>query len=106
MYIKDEQLSSVLHSMVAIISKLKKLNHTDLAIYLERIKEELLMSIEDKDMLKEALETVISKVPIVRILPYIYGAWDKLPEDKKEEYAAIFLAAAAKGASQYVGSKS
>lgn len=105
MFIKDEKLSFVLHSMVSVISYLKRTEQSDLAIGLERIKEELLTSIEDENMFKDFFEIFISKVPIVRVLPYIYGAWDKLPEDKKEEYAAIFLAAAAKGASQYVGSK-
>lgn len=104
MYIKDEKLSSVLHSMVSVITNLKKIEQNNLAIFLESIKEELLMSIEENDMFKELLEAFVSKVPLVRVLPYIYKAWDDLPEEKKEEYAAIFLAAAAKGASQYAKS--
>jgi hypothetical protein len=55
-------------------------------------------------MLKEALEKIIEKIPIVRVLPYMVRAWDNLPEEKKEEYAAIFLAAAAKAASEYAKS--
>ena len=50
------------------------------------------------------IKEIVTKIPIVRVLPYVYTAWDKLPDEKKEEYAAAFLAAAAKGATQYAGS--
>ena len=50
-------------------------------------------------------EEVISKVPIVRVIPYIYGAWDSLDEETKQKYAAIALKAAMKAMENY-GNKS
>lgn len=46
-------------------------------------------------------EEVISKVPIMRLIPYIYKAWDSLDEETKEKYAAVALKAAMKAMENY-----
>jgi hypothetical protein len=93
--------------MVSFITALKdrgKRESFEFALILEKFREDLLMSIQDEEKI-DMLEALIQKIPIIRILPYILKAWEKLPEDKKEEYASIFLAALVKGASQYAGAK-
>lgn len=58
----------------------------------------------DFEKIKEIFEKIVNATPFIRVLPWIYKAWDNLPDEKKQEYAEIFLAAAAKAASQYAKS--
>ena len=48
MELDNTKFNSSLHQLVSIITALKDIGHLDLALRLERIKEELLMSIENE----------------------------------------------------------
>ena len=49
------------------------------------------------------LKAFVDKTPMLRAVPYFYGWWDTLSEEKKQEYASIIMAAAMKALANYAG---
>lgn len=74
------------------------------------IKRELLGFLKSHDLrnVLDELPTIpeiAERIPVVRTLPYILGAWDGLSEEERAHAADVLLRATIKLAEMYVGSK-